>query len=71
MHLHTYTHNSVFFAHKVLSVEVDPKKVETIKIANLIAEGADAFLKAEYAALSAFVVVVAALVAGIVRWEAG
>lgn len=60
---------AVVYLHMVMSVEVDSSKVETIKIANLIAEGSQAFLKAEYMALTLFVIVVGVALALVISWE--
>mmetsp|Transcript_6760 Transcript_6760/g.7554 ORF Transcript_6760/g.7554 Transcript_6760/m.7554 type:complete len:841 (-) Transcript_6760:300-2822(-) len=49
---------AAMYVHQVTGSQLDKSKIETLRIAKLIAEGADTFLKAEYKALAIFVVVV-------------
>lgn len=57
------------YARSVSSYPVDQEKKELVRISNLIAEGAAAFLKSEYTGLAAFVVVIFACLAAIVSWQ--
>jgi K(+)-stimulated pyrophosphate-energized sodium pump len=60
---------AAIYAFQVVSKPLDSTKKETIAIAAKIAEGADAFLRAEYKVMSIFVGITAIVLIALIGWE--
>eukprot|EP01006_Ploeotia_vitrea_P040888 TRINITY_DN66469_c9_g10_i1.p1 TRINITY_DN66469_c9_g10~~TRINITY_DN66469_c9_g10_i1.p1 ORF type:complete len:835 (+),score=497.13 TRINITY_DN66469_c9_g10_i1:60-2564(+) len=61
---------AIFYAWKVSQITLDKEKFpEAVKISELIAEGADAFLRSEYKVLAIFVFLVGILLLALIAWQ--